>query len=133
MTDNLRDRIERIIETHTLINGADECTCGVLWQIQDGFGSTDGSTCWDNHLAGVIADFLVTDEKREPAVPENKSLRDRIIAAIAGADRDWNSDYPDMADAVIAELGLDDALQDCRCQLRYLSTPNDKLKGVNDE
>lgn len=37
------------------------------------------------------------------------NLRARIIAAIAQADQDWCSDTPlheDMADAVIAELGL---------------------------
>jgi len=58
MTEDLTAKIERFIEDHTLINGADECTCGVMWEIVDGFTSTDGSTCHDNHLAAAIADFL---------------------------------------------------------------------------
>lgn len=61
MSDPVTDlitRIERIIEDHTLINGADECTCGVLWEIQNGFTSTDGSTCYDSHLAAAITKGL---------------------------------------------------------------------------
>lgn len=50
---DVTERIERIIEDHTLI-GEDECMCGCVWEVVDGFTSSDGSTCYDNHLAAAI-------------------------------------------------------------------------------
>lgn len=57
MTDNITDRIERIIKNHQWQEfPLDECSCGVEWWIgSDGvFDSTDKSTCFDNHLAAAI-------------------------------------------------------------------------------
>ena len=83
---DLRDRIERVIENHTLINGADECTCGVMWEVQDGFRSTDGSTCYDNHLADAVIAALpeLTPESAWRA-SMNETRPDYILAIRAQA------------------------------------------------
>lgn len=56
------------------------------------------------------------------------SLRDRIAAVLMRDAFGPTTQTAALrqADAVIRELGLDEAQQDCRCQLRHLSeTPND--------
>lgn len=57
-----------------------------------------------------------------------RDLRDRIAAALQAADEDWNNytdPYPDMADAVIAALGL-------RPERGQRSNPTGPLWGSNN-